>query len=219
VLCLLHWPALFLGLFAKKSHQSNQLTRTHPSPNIPAPPSTYTGTVADLWHAHNRGEPTSFNPLGMVEALLGAMSHSAELYSKGADKTKLDNFVATLRLAMHNTFRYGQGTRDLAGPSGLTTEQFIDKVAWRLGRYVAKDEEKVAPPDNVEPSLKFKAGYAVDKAALKTLFEKYDKDKSGTITVDELELMLAQLGVAPLQDPSKKVTASEGQRADSATKG
>ena len=24
------------------------------------------GTVADLWHAHNRGEETSMNPLGMV---------------------------------------------------------------------------------------------------------------------------------------------------------
>jgi hypothetical protein len=24
--------------------------------------------------------------------------------------------------------RYGQGTRDMAGPEGLTTEKFIDKV-------------------------------------------------------------------------------------------
>ena len=24
------------------------------------------GTVSDLWHAHNRGEETSMNPLGMV---------------------------------------------------------------------------------------------------------------------------------------------------------
>ena len=41
--------------------------------------------------------------------------------------------------------RYGQGTRDMAGLSGLTTEQFVDKVAWRLGRYVAVDEEHVKP--------------------------------------------------------------------------
>jgi sensor histidine kinase YesM len=34
-------------------------------------------------------------------------------------------------------YRYGQGTRDMAGPSGLTTEDFVNKVAWRLGRYVA----------------------------------------------------------------------------------
>jgi isocitrate dehydrogenase len=31
------------------------------------------GTVADLWEAHLRGEATSLNPLGMVEALIGAM--------------------------------------------------------------------------------------------------------------------------------------------------
>ena len=31
------------------------------------------GTVADMWEAHLRGEETSFNPLGMVEALIGAM--------------------------------------------------------------------------------------------------------------------------------------------------
>jgi len=157
------------------------------------------------------------NPLGMVEALLGAMSHSAELYSKGPEKAKLDHFISTLRLALHNTFRYGQGTRDLAGPTGLTTEQFIDKVAWRLGRYIAKDEELVAPPESVEPSLKFKSGYAVDREALHSLFGKYDKDKSGTITVDELESMLVQLGVAPLKDPTKKVTAAEGTRSESST--
>ena len=44
----------------------------------------------------------------------------------------------------------------MAGPSGLTTEQFIDKVAWRLGRYVAADEEHVEPqvrrlPPSAEP--------------------------------------------------------------------
>jgi hypothetical protein len=28
--------------------------------------------------------------------------------------------------------RYGQGTRDMAGPEGLTTEKFIDKVRVNL---------------------------------------------------------------------------------------
>ena len=37
------------------------------------------GTVADMWNAHLRGEETSFNPLGMVEALMGAMNHAAAL--------------------------------------------------------------------------------------------------------------------------------------------
>lgn len=33
------------------------------------------GTVADLWEMHKAGKETSMNPLGMVEALLGAMAH------------------------------------------------------------------------------------------------------------------------------------------------
>jgi adenylosuccinate lyase len=33
-------------------------------------------------------------------------------------------FTSTLRTALHNTFRYGQGTRDMAGEKGLTTEEF-----------------------------------------------------------------------------------------------
>merc|ERR1712008_87795 len=35
------------------------------------------GTVADLYHAHLRGEETSMNPLGMVMALVDAMDHAA----------------------------------------------------------------------------------------------------------------------------------------------
>ena len=54
------------------------------------------------------------------------------------------------------TTRYGQGTRDMAGPSGLTTEAFISKVAWRLGRYVAAVVDEVAPRDLLMPSLKFR---------------------------------------------------------------
>ena len=34
---------------------------------------------ADMWHAHLRGEETSLNPLGMVEALIGAMQHAESL--------------------------------------------------------------------------------------------------------------------------------------------
>ena len=67
------------------------------------------------------GKETSLNPLGLVEALLGAMSHAAqlELDAKPDDKAVQQthefttNFAATLRLALHNTFRYGQGTRDM----------------------------------------------------------------------------------------------------------
>jgi len=169
------------------------------------------GTVADLWQAHLRKEETSMNPLGMVEALLGAMSHSAAIHSQGAEKEAIDNFVKTLRSALHNTFRYGQGTRDMVGPKGLTTEQFIDKVAWRLGRYIAAQEqleEEEAPAVPVEPSRSFRRNYNVDKAALKELFSKYDKDNDGTISISELEHLLSNMGVAPLLDPSKRGSAS-----------
>ena len=144
------------------------------------------------------------NPLGMVEALLGAMSHSAALHASSGsgagsgagagagleNKQAVDKFVETLRLALHNTFRYGQGTRDMAGPSGLTTEAFIDKVAWRLGRYVAKNVEEEAPPAEVEPALKFKANYDVDREALGQLFAKYDKNQVRRVAAAEAGLRL-----------------------------
>ena len=37
------------------------------------------GTVSDLWHDHLAGKETSLNPLGMVEAMIGAMEHAATL--------------------------------------------------------------------------------------------------------------------------------------------
>jgi isocitrate dehydrogenase len=155
------------------------------------------GTVADLWKDHLNGKETSMNPLGMVDALISAMNHSAKLHSTEEDAKKVNHFTSTLRKALYATFRYGQGTRDMAGPEGLTTEVFVDKVAWRLGRYLAADAEDIKTKDTLIPSLKFRRNYNVDRAALKELFNQYDKDASGTITLDELETMLASMGVAP----------------------
>jgi isocitrate dehydrogenase len=127
------------------------------------------GTVADLWHAHLRKEETSMNPLGLIEALLGAMNHSADLLGEraktmsGSEQTEaLDNvkavyqYTETLRKALHNTFRYGQGTRDMAGPEGSTTEKFIDKVSWRLGRYMATLYDESYKQDIVVPARSFR---------------------------------------------------------------
>lgn len=118
------------------------------------------GTVADLWQAHQRGEETSMNPLGMMEALMGAMNHSADLLlasNPTCPETKANaesvlTFTTQLRKALHNTFRYGQGTRDMAGKDGLTTEKFVDKVAWRLGRYMAALYDDVSKQDIVIPA-------------------------------------------------------------------
>merc|ERR1719384_1415726 len=67
------------------------------------------------------------NPLGMVVALLGAMEHAAAL--KPANQEEVLRWTGHCREAMYSAFREGRGTRDLCGPSGLTTEKFVDSVA------------------------------------------------------------------------------------------
>ena len=88
------------------------------------------GTVADMDEARLRGEETSLNPLGMVEGLIGAMNHAADVHN--IDRERTHAFTAKMRSVIHQLFREGKGTRDLCGPAGLTTEQFIDAVASRL---------------------------------------------------------------------------------------
>ena len=66
----------------------------------------------------------------------------------------------------------------------------------------------MAPAALVVPDPKFRRNYNVDREALKKLFDDYDVDKSGSIGLDELEGMLAALGVAPMKDPTKRVSAS-----------
>mmetsp|Transcript_17720 Transcript_17720/g.26838 ORF Transcript_17720/g.26838 Transcript_17720/m.26838 type:complete len:483 (-) Transcript_17720:92-1540(-) len=164
------------------------------------------GTVSDLWHAHLAGEDTSLNPLGLVEAMIGAMQHAAALQVEGnpddEDKAivnaKVLNFTETLRKAMHNTFRYGQGTRDMSGPEGFTTEQFIDKVEWRLKRYLAAQLADEAPPPTLgEPS---RESEDVDYKAIEALFTKYDLDGDGKIDLDEFSNALIKMGYAPKKE-------------------
>jgi hypothetical protein len=171
------------------------------------------GTVTDLWNDHLAGKETSLNPLGLVEALLGAMTHAAKLEADAKPKERkvqemkefVDNYAKTLREALHNTFRYGQGTRDMCGPTGFTTEDFIAKVAWRLDRYLVKQEhEKEAPPELAEEDLAIPAGQMADfdqKAILK-LFEKYDKTGEGKIDFKNFSKMLMKMGVAPTKKSS-----------------
>jgi isocitrate dehydrogenase len=160
------------------------------------------GTVADLYHMMLRGEETSFNPLGMVEALIGAMQHAATLDT--TNKDAIDKYCLTLRKAMHQTFVEGNGTRDMCGPSGLTTEQFLDKViANFIVLYDGKVKEPaVAPP--VMPSVS-----TVDKDKVKSLFDMYDLDSDGAISLAEFENALVKLGVAPMQVVSSSDKTSE----------
>jgi isocitrate dehydrogenase len=166
------------------------------------------GTVSDLWNAHLAGEETSLNPLGLVEAIIGAMNHAAMLDAetnpdneeKQDVMAKVLNFTETLRTAMHNTFRYGQGTKDMSGPSGFSTEQFIDKVEWRLNRYLAAQTDEAPPPSLSEPSRSFRRNFIVDKIAIEELFAKYDVDGNGKIDLEEFTTMLVKMGVAPTSD-------------------
>ena len=174
------------------------------------------GTVSDLWHMHLRGEETSLNPLGLVEAMIGAMQHAAVLEldkdPSNPDVVAMHERVFlwtnNLRKAMHNTFRYGQGTRDMSGPDGFTTEQFIDKVAWRLERYLAQDwDGEEAPPALKEPSRAFRRNHDIDMVAVKQMFSDYDLDGSGNIDYDEFTAMLVKLGVAPKSSGGKSKEA------------
>jgi len=176
------------------------------------------GTVADLWEAHLRGEETSMNPLGMVEAVIGALDHSAALEEAagGPSAEAMTRYTTTLRRALHNTFRYGQGTRDMSGPSGLTTEEFVDKVAWRLGRYLEGADE-VLPKEVVKPDPRFRRNFDVDEEAVKEMFSLYDIDGSGSINFEEFLVMTHQLGIAPKKEPKETDKTSE-READVAAK-
>ncbi len=168
------------------------------------------GTVTDLWDLHLAGKETSLNPLGLIEALIGAMNHAAQLEYDADPSTKENyektlNYTTTLRLALHNTFRYGQGTRDMSGPTGYTTEEFVDKVAWRLGRYLADQVEKVSPPSLDEPDVAYRSDFdSVDMARLHTMFDKYDKDGSGKVDFKDFAKMLVKMGIAPRKTQHEK---------------
>ena len=163
------------------------------------------GTVSDLWHDHLTGKETSLNPLGLVEAMIGAMEHAAVLdvernagdKAKEVAKDQIFNFTTTLRKAIHNTFRYGQGTRDMSGPSGFTTEDFIAKVAWRLKRYLAMQTEESPPPRLSEPDRKYRRNYDIDEEAVAKMFATYDKNGDGAIDFDEFRRMVVKMNLAP----------------------
>lgn len=165
------------------------------------------GTVSDLWHDHLAGKETSLNPLGLVEAMIGALQHAAVLdveknpsdATKKVTKDQIFNFCTTLRTALHNTFRYGQGTRDMSGPSGFTTEDFVRKVAWRLQRYLAMqyDEEEGLPPSLQQPDRRFRRNYDIDQDAVNDMFAKYDNNQDGFIDINEFTTMLTNMNLAP----------------------
>ena len=173
------------------------------------------GTVADMWHAHLRGEETSLNPLGMAEALIGAMEHAGRL-AGGSQEREMAVYGRCLREALHETFRCGEGTRDLAGASGLTTEAFVARVGERLTEYLltAESEGFSLAGEAAGDTVLTPAGVSLenlDQQAIEGLFRKYDADGSGSIGLEAFTAMMVKLGLAPAIDPAKRSSASLDQ--------
>jgi len=168
------------------------------------------GTVADLWHAHLRGEETSMNPLGMVVALFGAMDHAAVLENDPKILELTQRFTGCARAAVYAAFRDGRGTRDMVGPAGLTTEKFVDSVAEDLSRrLVSPDGTELAPKAEAaaEPqkvSRKYRRNYKVDEKAMQDMFNRFDTDSSGKIDFEEFVELALELGIAPLEAEAVK---------------
>merc|ERR1712107_140877 len=102
---------------------------------------------------------------------------------------------------MYAAFREGRGTRDLCGPSGLTTEQFVESVAADLSKRMESGEVAtpfVPPPEKEQaPSRKLRKAYeSVDEDAMKKFFDKYDTDTNGAISFAEFAAMTVELGIA-----------------------
>ncbi len=156
-------------------------------------------TVTDMYHAHKRGEETSLNPLSMMEALIGAMKHSVVLRTKAnggqisENDSKFNDFCDKLQAAIHAQMTTaGRASRDLSGPTGLTTEQFVQAVRSRL----ESRDDPLTKPLPTAPAV-VKDAYDVDDVKIKELFSQLDTDKNGNIDYNEFVSALKFLGIAP----------------------
>jgi len=146
------------------------------------------GTVTDMWDAHLRKEEASLNPLGLIEALCGAMDHSAKLYK--AEK-EVFNFTNILRKSLYTQMiTKGKATRDLSGPNGLTTEQFVVAVKRRMLGKIDTEEKKAGKKDiikNVE--------YDIER--MREIFKTFDLNGDNKISFSEFELGIKKLRIEP----------------------
>jgi len=162
------------------------------------------GTVADLWHAHLRGEETSMNPLGMVVALVDAVNHAAVLDPTNAEQ--VTKWTAAVREGMYMAFREGNGTRDMAGPSGQTTEGFVEVVGKHIDAFmkapgpVVAWTEKDAKKDVAKPV----STADTDMKKMREVFDRYDLDDNDSINFEEFAEMMDDLGLAPKTEEAVK---------------
>lgn len=146
------------------------------------------GTVTDMWEAHLRKEETSLNPLSMIEAIIGSMNHSAKLYPGHDD---IYGFTKNLQTALHSQLvKKGKATRDISGPTGLTTEQFVAEVRKNIDDIINLETESILKSKELNNSN-------VDVDAIKKMFNEFDLDHDGTISFSEFVILVKKLGIAP----------------------
>ena len=95
------------------------------------------GTVTRHYRMHQRGEPTSTNPIASIFAWTGGLKHRGKLDATPA----LTKFAETLERVCVETVEAGHMTKDLAilvGPeqAWLTTEQFFAKIVENLEKSI-----------------------------------------------------------------------------------
>ncbi len=150
------------------------------------------GTVTDMWIAHLRGEETSLNPLSMMEALIGSLRHSVKLSETKYQSREVLDFTDKLQKAIHAQMTTsGKATRDLSGPSGLTTEDFVLAVKERIDGI---QSEKHIPR---EKKTEFVDVELIDIEKIRRLFNEIDVDKDGTIDMQEFTRALKLLKITP----------------------
>jgi isocitrate dehydrogenase len=152
------------------------------------------GTVTDLWNSHLRGDETSLNPLGMVEALLNSMKWAAEL-DPNVDKDIFD-FCDDVRNTVHRAFVSGHGTKDLCGPDGLSTEAFVDVVGAVLDRTLPKTVFNVPRTKRVKP-VEEKSFKLMDESAVRKMFNELDENNNGVLDFNEFVRAIIRLGISP----------------------
>ena len=153
------------------------------------------GTVTDMWNAHLRGDETSLNPLGLVEALLGAMKFATKRDAKSGD-AQINEFCDDVRNTIHRAFVSGHGTRDICGDDGLSTEAFIEIVGAVLDKSLPKTVFNVPRAKRVKPSLE-KSFRDLDENLVRKMFYDLDDNHDGVLDLNEFMRAVVRLGVQP----------------------